>query len=901
MDNPENLKAWEEKHGPFPHTDKPSLWSFCKTGKKQELNLIHSELKIYLHDPTNIEAEVRQFLSCFDPLKSEWLLIYGVGLGYYYKALENWLQKDPKRHVVFAEDDPDVLKAFLTTQMAGKLLQDPQADLVYYHPVHLNVQEFDQLIQSLLFHPEFIGSLASYHTYKREEFEKFKMLFEFYIHAHEGVTTEYLKKGSEFLRNFYANVTHLDESYNGVAFFDQFKGIPAIICSAGPSLRKNIELLKTLKNKAVIIAGGTAMNALNGFECIPHFGCGVDPYSFHFSRIISNTAFETPFFYRSRMNQEAVCALHGPRLYLPGTTGYPIAEYIDKQLGYPSLGLSEGANVINLSLTIAKSLGCNPLIIVGLDLAYTDGMSYAPSLKTHAIYDVREQFITKLPYDELLLVNDIYGQPVYSLMKWIIESNWYSSFAVNNPDIKLLNCTEGGMGFQGGETMSLSQAAEKYLTKTYDLDGLIFSTLYSKAARFAPPIEKIKETLKGLEKSLHSCKDLLKNSFSQHPEIWNEKIPSSSPFLQDLEGLLGQESAYRHFLQTFDEFYLRFMKAEGESDQKMSVVKEMMSGRLSYLSQLVDESLQMIASALKQREEYDEALKKEVEQPVQTPADEKGDILFTYPSGAKLYTSQEDLKQAFTESGQVLFEKRYKEGLEEAAHLYYYPSGILKSIINYSRGHLNGPVLLYFSNGAPFRLSHYQMGKREGKDQVYYPNGNLKMEGEYREDLPIGKARRWYENGQLEKEVVFFAPGEVVRISQWDPQGNLIPSSGVGANYIDSVTQNSLQLQNAFTNVSEHLSNLMQTLHGSFSPQVKEELEKELQNLKEQLAHMQEIGQKLEQASGKGQERKEFIWNTPSNQQVIYEYLQSFTSPMQESLLKLQWKLKNMMNPPPEK
>lgn len=903
------LNAWEAKHGSLPPSKIPSQWSFCKTGKKEESNLVNAE-GLYLHDSKNIEGEVRQFISQFDPLKIEWLLIYGVGLGYYYQGLEKWLHADPKRRIVFAEDDPEIIRAFLTTDIAATFMQDPQADLVFYDMEQINPQEFDLLIQSFLFHPDYIGSLASYHTHKRGEFEKFKMLFEFYIHAHEAVTAEYLKKGGEFLKSFYSNLLHLDASCNAAAFLDRFKGIPAIICSAGPSLKKNGELLKTLKNKALIFAGGTAMNALNGFECVPHFGCGVDPYSLHYSRIISNEAFETPFFYRSRMNHEALQAVHGPKLYLPGASGYPIAEYMDEQLGYSPLELEEGANVINLSLAIAKSLGCNPILIVGLDLAYTDGMSYAPHLKTHAIYDVREQFITKLPYEELILLRDIHGQPIYSLMKWMIESSWYSSFVRNNPEIKLVNCTEGGIGFHGGEVMPLKEAVDKYLSNTYDLDGLIAEGLYSKTALKSPSFDRIKEALQKHQKSLSACQALLKAFFLQSPETWQEKIPSPTPALQQLEERLSQESAYRHFLKTFDAFYQNFMKGEGGSDQKTSLVKGLMSTRLSYLSELIDESLQLIETAFKQKEQYEQALKQKIPPPVAVVhASEEGDQkTLHYPSGAKLYTSQwkkgvkEGLSQGYTEEGQILFTKSYHNGLEEGTHLYYYPSGVLKSVINYTSGHLHGPVLLYFPNGALYRSCHYQMGKREGKDQVYSINGNLRLEGEYREDLPIGRAKSFDEEGRLEKEVVYFAPGEVARVNQWDAKGNLIPSSKEGGNYIDTVTQNSLHLENAFAHVAEHLGGLMKAMQGSFSPELNKELEYDLQNINKQLQQMQEMGEKLDQAAGQGhgqgQNRSEFIWNTPSNQQAIYDYLQSVASPMQESLLKLQWKLKNMIKPP---
>ena len=40
--------------------------------------------------------------------------------------------------------------------------------------------------------------------------------------------------------------------------------------------------------------------------------------------------------------------------------------------------------------------------------------------------------------------NDIHGNPVYTLWKWITEAKWISDFAENHPELTILNATEGG-------------------------------------------------------------------------------------------------------------------------------------------------------------------------------------------------------------------------------------------------------------------------------------------------------------------------------------------------------------------------------------------------------------------------------------------------------------------------
>lgn len=588
-----NLELWLKTHAPIAKPEQ-SPWEFCRTGKKEQLNLKHKEGHI-LHSPKNIDVEVRQWVGLFDPHKTEWLIVYGVGLGYYYSGLKNWLKGSVKRHVMFIEDDPAILYAFLETDVAEELLQDPQSELIFYSGKEIHSPEIDSYINRSLFRELHIGALAFYQTHKLLSYEQLSFLIKFLRSTLESTTSEYLTLGKAFFKNYYNNLLELEHSLNGLAFVNKFKGVPAIICGAGPSLGKNIDVLRTLKDHALIFAGGTAMNALNAYGFLPHFGSGVDPFEFHYSRILANIAFETPFFYRSRMNAEAVALLHGPRLYLPGTTGYPLADWVDNKLGYPPFKLDEGSNVINMTLSIAEKLGCNPILIVGLDLAYTDGLSYAPGITSHGIHDPREQFITKGKHDELILATDINGKPIYTLMKWLVESSWYANFARNFPEVQVINCTEGGIGFAGIENMSLKEASRLYLKEPEDLEGRIAVCLLSEEAKQMPTLAATKEVIEEIVKDLTACGEVLKEICENYPDIWVEKIPPSSPLEQKLKDLPG----YGYLLKPFDESYQKYMN----STNNTSHVQDIMKGRFPYLIDIILENLRLIQKALKRKTE----------------------------------------------------------------------------------------------------------------------------------------------------------------------------------------------------------------------------------------------------------------------------------------------------------
>ena len=171
------------------------------------------------------------------------------------------------------------------------------------------------------------------------------------------------------------------------------------------------------------------------------------------------------------MNTAALDLIHGDRVFIPGLTAYIIPSYMEKDFGNGADEpiIEEGHNVLTLSLKLARTMGCNPIICVGIDLSYSEGKSYSSGIANHPLYPAKKNLRTKVYEDKLVVRRDIYGNEVNTLWKWISEAIWYGETAKKSPELLLINATEGGIGFPHVLHMKLQEVKELYLKKTYDL------------------------------------------------------------------------------------------------------------------------------------------------------------------------------------------------------------------------------------------------------------------------------------------------------------------------------------------------------------------------------------------------------------------------------------------------
>ncbi|MBA2727063.1 MAG: motility associated factor glycosyltransferase family protein, partial [Parachlamydiaceae bacterium] len=393
----DNLKRWSlffpkgAKQIKLLSSDKRPLKIIEERSRPINLQTTIDGENYFYHDPKDPLREAIAVIEKVDLEMCDILYVYGIGLGYIFEALKEWL-KNPRHTLVFIEDQLTIIDVFLHTERAKEILAHPRVWVYYLTSDHT---AFEGFIRMFAMQREKVIGLPLYQQVYNRRLQDLQTQLSFYRNLHSSDAAEYNSFGTGFFINYFHNLFAWPKAYHGDGLFKKFPSVPAIICGAGPSLAKNIDLLSTLTDHAIIFAGGTAMNVVNAKGIIPHFGIGIDPNIEHSARIIINNAFDTPFFYRSRINHEALKLVSGDLLYLSGNSGYDIADYFDKKVGIEPTNLEEGCNVINFSLDIAEKMGCNPIILVGVDLAYSDDKSYAPGLINHPIHPGKKLFRTK--------------------------------------------------------------------------------------------------------------------------------------------------------------------------------------------------------------------------------------------------------------------------------------------------------------------------------------------------------------------------------------------------------------------------------------------------------------------------------------------------------------------------
>lgn len=681
--------------------------------------------------PVSSPADLQKIHADLSNSHHQCLMIYGFDRTL-YEDLIPWLESNPQHFLIFLEDNPGILCSFLSSDHARKFLLKTQTLLIYGN-IDNEMGYFIHLISlsksDLNLH--FI-TLPHKDKEKASGLQAFARFIWLRSQEHEK---EYKGASKAFANNFYHNLYLLSESKDYSNFVNKFKGIPAIIAGAGPSLSLNRHLLKDLKDKALIIGGGTSINALNSGNIQPHLGVGIDPNPSFYNRILSSTAWEVPFIYYYRMFHQAISLVHGEKIFMNFTPGFTIPDWFHKQLGihFDITTDKEMLNVINVATFIALQLGCNPIIFVGIDLAYTGDASYAQGLQGVATQLSSTSFTTKTADEEIIIRHDIYGKPIKTLWKWTLESLWYSKLKTEYPETTFVNCTEGGLGFHGIPNQPLVETAQKYCQTTYSFDEQIQELLATTQRCSGSAPEDYTKLLLEFDTSLQNCRQVVQNLLENL-----EKDTWEALKLQGLD-LISQEPAYKHLIQTYDDYLqlqlqLPFLRLDALRDQiseeSYSIEKiSMQKKRLQQILSLIDSNRKMIGQAIKAPH-----------LPLCTSANGNN-------------------------------ERRIYEGTTLKT---FYPDNTPKSVIPYQNGLLDGEVLLYYSNGSLSRKLHYFTGLKHGTEEVWNRGGQLILQAEYSQGIPINIAREWHFNGVLSRECHYNDKGEAATLQSWDKNGKPI-------------------------------------------------------------------------------------------------------------------------------
>lgn len=254
----------------------------------------------------------------------------------------------------------------------------------------------------------------------------------------------------------------------------RFSGYPAIIVSAGPSLRKNVHQLAEAAGKAVIIATQTTFKPLLAGGIIPDFVCSLDYHelSRQFYEEIEDFH-DVHLVAEPKAHHSVIDAFRGPVSLLSN-------EFARTCLGSAHGnrdGLRAGASVAHLAFYLAEYMGCDPIILIGQDLALTHHVYYAPGVAMHTVWQSELNRFCTLEMKEwerivrsrpiLRKIRDQQGREVFTeeLMFNYLEQ-FEKDFAGTH--VKVIDATEGGAVKLGAEVMTLHEAIARHSTRAID-------------------------------------------------------------------------------------------------------------------------------------------------------------------------------------------------------------------------------------------------------------------------------------------------------------------------------------------------------------------------------------------------------------------------------------------------
>lgn len=537
-----------------------SSFEFCDTERK-ELNLFYKKgSKSYnFHDSSGAVNECSAWLSQIKP-QCQVLYVFGTGLGYSFFRIRKWLEMHPTLQVVYIEPLLPVLFHLFQTEIGKKIVAHPRIHLFRFK----NKPDLDRLLDHLCAEFSLYKAMVISSPIYIKKHPRIANYIEQHLPQRHDDLSTVLNEGSHSRNNFFRNFTrlapNLNSRCNGSSLTNVFKDIPCIIVGAGPSLQKNLDVLKTLGSKAIILAGSSAISGLTQQGITPHMGNYFDPYLRLRDRFLTNTAFELPIVHCARTFSEVTRWIHGPPIYLKGSVATPVVSWVEESQGFSGIQNEELISVTTSNTFLAQLMGCNPIIYVGLDLAYTDNKNYmqgvSKGLDQKEEIDLEEEESSEFEFNKDEMATDIKGNPVKTRKGWLLESQIISMAALRTPHLKFINATEGGIGFMGISNLPLKEVKDWFLKKNYPIEEMIHSTLLpTKVENKKNPATALSQ-LKELNQSLIRCSKYYKATLKELRALFKENKTGNlkelkTDFLIDNMVKIGHEIGYQYLLKRF--------------------------------------------------------------------------------------------------------------------------------------------------------------------------------------------------------------------------------------------------------------------------------------------------------------------------------------------------------------
>ena len=398
---------------------------------------------LFLHSKFNPIQEANKFVeNKYAPHQLH--VVFGYGLGYIVEELIKLMKFNEPILII----DPLIDEKLLS-------ISNHNYERLYY----VNSEQDEQIIDML-------DQLASYTTkvqfissinYEKLFPTQVRKLVE-YIHLNQykqaaNITTA-KRYAHEWQKNLVLNTLPLSVD----ASLEVLKGkydAPVVIAAGGPSLIKQLELVKTNREKFILICAGSTINALVQHQINPDYIVSVDggvPNAKHFEQLQFDDSVSLIYsptnHYKVRKSFSGNCYGFIPKVR------EKLDKYYSKRIGKKLPLIDGGGSVAHFAYAIAKYISTGPIAFIGQDLAYTNNASHAEGVKGN-------KKLTNTM--DVVYVDGYYGEQIATSPAMRIMLNTFNDAPLfDNTRKNIWNCTEGGAKIHTIPELPFQQFIETY-------------------------------------------------------------------------------------------------------------------------------------------------------------------------------------------------------------------------------------------------------------------------------------------------------------------------------------------------------------------------------------------------------------------------------------------------------
>lgn len=430
---PDTYKDWKESENA-----EPTIQVQYSQAKKAGDTLIikQNDNELYLHSKYDSFQEARFLI---DNLKNvneySHAIFYGIGLGYHIQFFHELYPEIP---VTAYEPITDIFRTCMKFQRMEDILSKDITDIIIEYDERQRKQFFEKYISSIIGKVLFV-ELPSYKRIFPHQHEQFFKAFQKSLKERKSNVVTEVAFQKRWILNSIKNFKHILQTPNFLHLPKQyFSQKPAIIVAAGPSLTEEIENLRYIKENglAYIFAVGKAIRTLMQNGIVPHAACSYDPRDTNykvFRKIIEEDIANIPLIYGSTVGYELPEKYPGDKIHVLINQDTISSYYFDSQ---DIEFLNDAPSIAVILFQLLIRVECNPVILVGQNLAHKNNLRYAEGLGKKVALKIDEK--------ERLMVEDVYGNLIETESGFDVMRQQLEMYIEANEHIKVINTTKGG-------------------------------------------------------------------------------------------------------------------------------------------------------------------------------------------------------------------------------------------------------------------------------------------------------------------------------------------------------------------------------------------------------------------------------------------------------------------------